>query len=195
MTINEYIASMELRNIPDWDGYMACDDGRIKSMSRVIARTDGKNWTVREKFLKESTTKAGYKYVGLNNGRTCKRFFVHKLIAISFLENTKKLKEVNHKDLNRQNNALSNLEWVTTRENVSHSKLNRVKTSVYTGVSFCKKMNKWWAYFRHPITKKNKYLGLFLSEEDAHVAYINALKSEGIDNRYNQKNSDKNRIL
>lgn len=49
---------------------------------------------------------------------------VHRLVALAFIPNPDNLPEVNHKDYNRQNPNVDNLEWVTRKENVNYSKCN-----------------------------------------------------------------------
>lgn len=62
----------------------------------------------------------GYSIVGLNsNGKQDKRY-VHRLVATAFLGEAHEDKEVNHKDGNRTNNCVENLEWVTPSENIKH---------------------------------------------------------------------------
>ncbi len=62
----------------------------------------------------------GYKTVTLwENGKE-KTKYVHRLVAIAFLEQSESKNEVNHKDGNRSNNCLDNLEWVTASENILH---------------------------------------------------------------------------
>lgn len=75
------------------------------------------------KEMKPSITKFGYARVNLRKAksREYKSYFIHRLVAFHFLDNTKNLPEVNHKDCNRLNNVVSNLEWVSKRDNIIHS--------------------------------------------------------------------------
>ena len=66
----------------------------------------------------------GYHTAYLRVNGASKSFLLHRLLAIAFIPNPEKLPEVNHKDLNRRNNDLSNLEWVTTKENAVHAARN-----------------------------------------------------------------------
>jgi hypothetical protein len=63
------------------------------------------------------------------------------------------------------------LQLITNRENSSKDKKNG--TSQYTGVSWNKSRNKWRVYIN--INNKNKYLGLFTDEYEAHLVYQKAL--------------------
>ena len=56
-----------------------------------------------------------------DNKRTC---LIHREVAIAFIPNPNNYPEVNHKDLNKQNNNIDNLEWVTKKENVKHAIIN-----------------------------------------------------------------------
>ena len=69
----------------------------------------------------------GYRAVELciNNNRYTVR--VHQLVALAFIPNPENKPEVNHKDRNRSNNNVENLEWVTQSENVAHAYRNGVK--------------------------------------------------------------------
>lgn len=74
-------------------------------------------------LMKLGVTPFGYLRVNLRyaNCRKYKSFFVHRLVASAFIPNPRGCKEVNHKDSNRQNNKVTNLEWCTRKENVKHS--------------------------------------------------------------------------
>lgn len=74
----------------------------------------------------------GYLFVNLYNNGISKRFYVHRLVALTFIDNLDNKKQVNHKDCNKSNNYLSNLEWITPEENINHAVLNkRFYTSDY----------------------------------------------------------------
>lgn len=73
-------------------------------------------------IMKQRTTPSGYKEIGLRNGRKNQKFFlIHRLVAIAFIEKVNGKEYVNHKDGDKFNNAVSNLEWVTQSENQLHA--------------------------------------------------------------------------
>lgn len=82
-----------------------------------------------ERFLKQYKDKNGYLHVSLSKNGHLKTFQVHRLVCLHFIENNTKL-VVNHKDGNKSNNILENLELVTPQENIIHSfrELGRVGT-------------------------------------------------------------------
>lgn len=117
---------------------------------------------------------AGYVAVCLtkqDGGKTTK---VHNLVAIAFnghVPNGRK-SVVNHKDFNKLNNNDWNLETVTHR--VNSNKKHIPHSSKYTGVCWDKESQKWVARFGN--NGKQKNLGRFHDEYEAHLAYENALK-------------------
>lgn len=76
---------------------------------------------VSEKNIKPYPGLRGYLTVLLYNSKKKKRFYSHRLVAIAFLENPLNLPQVNHKDGNKHNNKVSNLEWVTPGGNNLHA--------------------------------------------------------------------------
>lgn len=64
---------------------------------------------------------SGYPMICLFRNRQQKAFYVHRLVAIHFVDNIDGKKEVNHIDGDKDNNVFSNLEWVTRSENQEHA--------------------------------------------------------------------------
>lgn len=101
--------------------YEVSNLGRIKSLSRYIARKDGRVSLRRSQYLKFSDSH-GYKRVYLAKDCTRKKFPVHRLVAEAFVPNPENKPEINHKDGIKNNNIYTNLEWVTRSENIIHSR-------------------------------------------------------------------------
>lgn len=70
-------------------------------------------------FLKPFHSKGGYVRVKLNYGDRSKKFLVHRLVAMAFIDNPENKEQVDHIDRNRTNNHASNLQWVSSKENNS----------------------------------------------------------------------------
>ena len=72
------------------------------------------------KLLKHCNHSCGYKTVCLTKNKTKKTFYVHRIVATAFVKNKDNLQQVNHKDEDKRNNAVSNLEWCTAKYNTNH---------------------------------------------------------------------------
>ncbi len=79
------------------------------------------------RILKPQKDRKGYLRIGLQLNGTRKYFFVHRLVAGTFLQKVVGKTQVNHKDGDKQNNYVGNLEWVTNQENVIHSYRNNLR--------------------------------------------------------------------
>lgn len=107
--------------IPGYEGYYQVSNlCRIKSLKRVIKGGHGTR-TVNERILKQGKDTMGYIQILLRKKGVTKRHSVHRLMAILFIPNPLKFKTVNHKDGNKQNNSLENLEWCTLQDNLLHA--------------------------------------------------------------------------
>lgn len=84
---------------------------------------DGKCYNKKTgKYLKGQLSNSGYLNFNLSLTPTNKkRFYAHRLVAQAYIENPENKKEVNHKDGNKLNNCVDNLEWVTGSENQQHA--------------------------------------------------------------------------
>ena len=56
----------------------------------------------------------------LYKNKSCKSYYIHRLVAEAFIPNPKNLPFVNHKDENKQNNCVDNLEWCTQKYNINY---------------------------------------------------------------------------
>lgn len=114
------------RDIKGYEGlYQVSNLGNVRSL-RYRNRDE-----VRELFLKPHNQ--GYLQVELHRDGKRKMFTVHRLVAMAFVDGYEENKQVNHIDENKQNNVSTNLEWVSTSQNVLHSISHRrvVKTRKY----------------------------------------------------------------
>ena len=95
----------------------------ISNTGKVLSNYSGK-----KKILKQAISKDGnYWVVSLWQNQVGKTIKVHRLIATAFIPNELNKPFVNHKDGNKLNNELSNLEWVTSSENNQHAFDNGLK--------------------------------------------------------------------
>lgn len=86
---------------------------------------DGRVWSYKsKKFLKPFEAHKGYLKVCLCKGGQSKRYFVHRLVAMTYLPNEDNLPQVNHIDEDRKNNCVSNLEWCTAQYNTNYGTRN-----------------------------------------------------------------------
>lgn len=76
-----------------------------------------------KKINKKPSINKGYHKVGIIENNCKKERFIHRLVAKAFIPNPENKPEVNHINGDKSNNTISNLEWVTPKENMAHSRL------------------------------------------------------------------------
>lgn len=103
------------KDIPGYEGlYQVSNFGEVKSFYKF---RDGK----KERILKHAINDSGYKIVVLTKNKKPKSLRVHRLVALTFIDNFENKPQVNHIDGNKLNNNINNLEWCTNGENEKHA--------------------------------------------------------------------------
>ena len=114
------------KEIDGYPNYMVSNLGNVKSLERVIMKSNGKRQTIKETIRKGVKDKDGYLIVTLyDEYHNMKNIKIHRLVAQAFIPNPNNLPEVNHKDEDKTNNNVDNLEFCTTRFNLTYG--NRLK--------------------------------------------------------------------
>ena len=96
------------KDIPGYEGlYQISNLGNVKSLKR-------------NKILAKNNNGNGYLYACLSKDGQAKNYYIHRLVSQAFIPNPDNKPEVNHKDENKENNCVENLEWVTSKENTNY---------------------------------------------------------------------------
>jgi len=165
------------KDIPNYEGlYQVSNLGRVKSLGRIVIRGRKSKQYKKENILKYRYSGREFnKYVSValfkNGKRSDKK--VHQLMAVAFLNHKPDGHKIVVDHINNipNDNRLENLQLITNRENLSKDKNG---SSKYVGVRWDKERNKWASQIC--INGKQKFLGRFKEEIDAHLAYQNKLK-------------------
>lgn len=116
---------MVWKPVKDFEGYYeVSDDGNIRSIDRYVGNRWGGKTLKKGVVLKLATNRKGYKSVMLHKNTIWYQKQVHRLVAEAFIPNPLNLPQVNHKDTNKTNNKVENLEWVTGIDNMRHAFAN-----------------------------------------------------------------------
>ena len=120
---------------------------KIKGFENYAIGFDGSVINIKTgRKLKQKLNKNGYYSVTFSiNGKLYFRY-IHRLVCETFVKNTKNSKQVNHKDGNKENNNIENLEWCTSKENIKHAwenGLSKVSDKLrISAANNCKKRTK-----------------------------------------------------
>lgn len=110
--------------IKGYEGYYEVDCfGRVYSLDRTISVNDnGRMYDkpVIGRVMGQTVKSNGYKCVSLTKDGESKAFYVHRLVADAFIPNPDDLPMVNHKDEDKSNNFVENLEWCTNEYNINY---------------------------------------------------------------------------
>jgi hypothetical protein len=119
----------EWRKIKDFNGHYS-----VSSFGRVRREVAGKSTKI-GRFLKHRVRPDGYNEVHLSFKKKSKLIYVQRLVAVCFMGIKDKGYEINHKDGNKSNNRLENLEYVTRKDNIIHAIRNGLRNN-------CSKLTK-----------------------------------------------------
>lgn len=123
----------EWRPIKDYEGlYEVSNMGRVRSLDREIITSNGKKIHLKGKILKLQLNNSGYLFVGLNKHNK-KHFYVHFLVAKSFIPNLENKQFIDHINTNKTDNRVENLRWVTREENMNNPLTKKKMSEINRG--------------------------------------------------------------
>lgn len=148
------MVELRLRDINDYPNYWICNFGFVISKDK-------------KKCLKNIINPNGYLVVKLYNDKGCKMYYLHRLVALHFIENPDPTKYhiIDHKDLNTKNNHMENLRWVNWSENGYNSKNRDIKNE-------------------NIITRENIYIEKQQEEEEEQNKRLCKIINEALEKKY-----------
>lgn len=146
--------------IKGYEGYYEVSNlGNLRSMERIV-KCNGYPKQTKTSLLLPLIDRQGYYYIQLHKEGKVKTFKVHRLVAMAFLPNDNHYKYINHKDENKGNNCVENLEWCTAKYNINYGTgiQRRVAKQMKAVVQFDKQGNKIARY--NSIGEASKITGI-----------------------------------
>lgn len=126
------------KDIAGYEGkYSVTTDGRVYSHSRV----DAYGRLQKGRWLKPIVHSDGYMYVNLREKEKTKQLYIHRLVAITFIDNLDSLPQVNHINGIKSDNRVENLEWVTGSQNMVHASKSGFLNPISGERHYCAKLS------------------------------------------------------
>lgn len=155
--------------IKGFAGYQVSNFGRVRTYNKVTytARHGVRHW--RNRILVQKLRKDNCLQVNLWRDGKSITHYVHRLVAEAFLGEASSDMTVNHKDGNRQNNHIDNLEWLSREDNIRHGFDN----DFYSIQKHCELTNmNGKTYYFQSLSQASKFL-------NRNVGYISGILKKG----------------
>lgn len=160
--------------------YQVSNLGRVRSVDRIVTRKNGRKQLYKSQLIKGCDNGRGYLNVFLRKNNQRYVIYIHRLVAETFIGETEG-KDINHKDFNRKNNCLSNLEIITRVENIRYS----VKFGKYQKVykdRYKKTKEKYENIFKKLMNTGDIYLPIYQLEKKYNINHT-TFKKYGYDEK------------
>lgn len=110
------------KDIKGFEGlYQISNQGRLRSLDRPVKQRSNSIQVKKGKLIIQSKNHKGYPLANVSKGNKRYSRATHRLVAEAFIPNPENKPQINHIDGNKENNSVSNLDWVTASENIRHA--------------------------------------------------------------------------
>ena len=161
----------EFKKIDDYDNYSVSNFGSVRNDKTGIIKKGWKN-------------NRGYLMVDLYKNNIGKKFSIHRLIGIYFIENVNNYETIDHINRNKLDNRVENLRWANRSQQEANKNKRQNTSSIYKGVCFHKRNNKWCSHIKEKDKKLNN-LGSFNTEIEAYNSRQNYIINNHLEQFYN----------
>ena len=155
------------KDIKNYEGYYQVSNcGRVRSVDRKVLYKSG-HVASHKGRVKKISNKTEYRVALLSKNNKQKLFKVSRLVAQAFIDNPHRYSVVNHRDGNKHNDCVENLEWTTTSKNAIHAFENGLsfKKNRVAGVFYEQRRKKWASYLYRD--NKNIFIGRYKTFKQA----------------------------
>ena len=168
----------EWRPVVGYEGlYEVSNTGQIRSFDRYVKYSNGRIHLHKGKVLSPIKDKDGYLQVNLCYNGKIHQIKVHRIVAQAFIPNPNNLPQVNHKDEDKTNNSVDNLEWCTVKYNNNYG--SRKDKAIDTAIK-----NGYWTGLRSGLSKKEYYQKYYQDNKDKLREYYRQYYQKKKDTKY-----------
>ena len=168
----------EWRPVVGYEGlYEVSNTGQIRSFDRYVKYSNGRIHLHKGKVLSPIKDKDGYLQVNLCYNGKIHQIKVHRIVAQAFIPNPNNLPQVNHKDEDKTNNSVDNLEWCTVKYNNNYG--SRKDKARDTAIK-----NGYWTGLRSGLSKKEYYQKYYQDNKDKLREYYRQYYQKKKDTKY-----------